>query len=232
MNNVWKQNDFWGINSFFLGLEREELPRDDAQKGDNNRPEGFIVRDQPTTAWSMFERRNALGASVPPLYIGGTEMLNYETKPRRQALADFIIQKDRRQLARAVVNRYWAHYMGKGFVNPVDDFGEHNEAVMPEVLDYLADQVVEQKFDLKALIMTIATSLPYQLSSEIPASEKKKDDTLFGSSLRPMPGWGLARTRRIGELVSGRTGCVSLCVISRTMKVENRQTLRAPFLRP
>ena len=187
LNNVWKQNDFWGINSFFLGLEREELPRDDAQKGDNNRPEGFIVRDQPTTAWSMFERRNALGASVPPLYIGGTEMLNYETKPRRQALADFIIQKDRRQLARAVVNRYWAHYMGKGFVNPVDDFGEHNEAVMPEVLDYLADQVVEQKFDLKALIMTIATSLPYQLSSEIPASEKKKDDTLFARmALKPM----------------------------------------------
>ncbi len=187
LNNVWKQNDFWGINSFFLGLEREDLPRDDTQKGDNNRPEGFIVRDQPTTAWSMFERRNAMGASVPPLYIGGAEMQNYETKPRRQALADFIILKDRRQLARAIVNRYWAHFMGKGYVNPVDDFGEHNEAILPSILDFLADGLVKQNFDLKWLITTVATSLPYQLSSEVPAADRKQGGTLFTRmTLKPM----------------------------------------------
>ena len=187
LNKTWKQNDFWGINAFFLGVEREELPRDDLTKGDNNRPEGFILRDTPTTAWSMFERRNAMGASVPPLYIGGIEMKDFETKSRRQALADFITQKDRRQLGRAIVNRIWAHYMGKGFVNPVDDFGDHNEVALPEALDHLADQLVEQKFDLKWLIATIATSLPYQLSSDIPASEKKKDDTLFARmALKPM----------------------------------------------
>lgn len=187
LNNTWKQNDFWGINAFFLGVEREELPRNDLTKGDNNTPEGFILRDTPTTAWSMFERRNAMGASVPPLYIGGVEMKDYETKSRRQALADFVTQKDRRQLGRAIVNRVWAHYLGKGFVNPVDDFGDHNETVMPEALDYLADKLVEQKFDLKWLVATIATSLPYQLSSDIPASEKKKDDTLFARmALKPM----------------------------------------------
>lgn len=187
LNSTWKQNDFWGINAFFLGLQREELPQDDLEGNNNNRMRHYILKDQPTTAWSMFERRNATGASLPPLYIGGIEMPDYEKKPRRHALADYIVEKDRRQLARAIVNRYWAHYMGKGFVNPVDDFGDHNEAIMPEILDSIADQLVEQKFDLKWLIATITTSLPYQLSSELPSGDKHHDGSTFARmSLKPM----------------------------------------------
>lgn len=187
LNSTWKQNDFWGMNAFFLGLEREELPRDDTARGDQNRPPGFIVRDTPTTDWSMFDRRNATAGSLPPLYIGGVEMPDYEKKSRRAALADYVTGKDRTQLARALVNRYWALFMGKGFVNPVDDFGDHNDPVMPEVLDHLAAQVVAEGFDMKKLIVTIATSLPYQLSSEMPAGTKAKDDTLFARmELKPM----------------------------------------------
>ena len=187
LNSTWKQNDFWGVNAFFLGLEREELPRDDTARGDRNRPPGFIVRDVPTTDWSMFDRRNATAGSLPPLYIGGVEMPDYEKKSRRAALAEYITGKDRTQLAKAVVNRYWALFMGKGFVNPVDDFGDHNDPVMPEVLDALADEVVRDGFDLRKLIVTITTSLPYQLSSELPAGTKAKDDTLFARiELKPM----------------------------------------------
>jgi hypothetical protein len=187
LNSTWKQNDFWGINAFFLGMQREEVAQNDLEGNNNNRQRQYILKDQPTTAWSMFERRNATGASLPPLYIGGLEMPDFEKKPRRNALADYIINKDRRQMARAIVNRYWAHIMGKGFVNPVDDFGDHNEAVLPDILDYLADQLVEQKFDLKWLIATVATSMPYQLSSELPKGDKKHDDSTFARmSLKPM----------------------------------------------
>lgn len=187
LNSTWKQNDFWGVNAFFLGLEREELPRDDTAKADRNRPAGFIIRDVPTTDWSMFDRRNATAGSLPPLYIGGVEMPDYEKKSRRAALADYITVKDRNQLAKAVVNRYWALFMGKGFVNPVDDFGDHNDPVMPDVLDSLAAEVVRDGFDLRKLIVTITTSLPYQLSSEMPAGTKAKDDTLFARmELKPM----------------------------------------------
>ena len=187
LNSTWKQNDFWGINAFFLGLQREELPQNDLEGNNNNRQMHYILKDQPTTAWSMFERRNATGASIPPLYIGGVEMPDFEKKPRRNALADYIVNKDRRQLARAIVNRYWAHFMGKGFVNPVDDFGDHNDTILPNILDHLADQLVEQKFDLKWLIATICTSLPYQLSSELPKGDKKHDDSTFARmSLKPM----------------------------------------------
>ncbi len=187
LNSTWKQNDFWGVNAFFLGLEREELPRDDTARVDRNRPAGFIVRDVPTTDWSMFDRRNATAGSLPPLYIGGLEMPDYEKKSRRAALADYITVKDRTQLAKAVVNRYWAIFLGKGFVNPVDDFGDHNEPVMPEVLDSLAAEVVRDGFDLRKLIVTITSSLPYQLSSEMPAGTKAKDDTLFARmELKPM----------------------------------------------
>lgn len=187
LNSTWKQNDFWGINAFFLGMQREELPQNDLEGNNNNRQMHYVLRDQPTTAWSMFERRNATGASIPPLYIGGIEMPDFEKKPRRNALADYIVNKDRRQLARAIVNRYWAHFMGKGFVNPVDDFGDHNETILPKILDHLADQLVAQKFDLKWLIATICTSLPYQLSSELPRGDNKHDDSTFARmSLKPM----------------------------------------------
>ncbi|MFM7592730.1 MAG: DUF1549 domain-containing protein, partial [Isosphaeraceae bacterium] len=187
LNSTWKQNDFWGINAFFLGLQREELPQNDLEGNNNNRQMHYVLKDQPTTAWSMFERRNATGASIPPLYIGGIEMPDFEKKPRRNALADYVVNKDRRQLARAIVNRYWAHFMGKGFVNPVDDFGDHNETILPDILDHIADQLVEQKFDLKWLIATICTSLPYQLSSELPKGDKKHDDSTFARmSLKPM----------------------------------------------
>ena len=187
LNSTWKQNDFWGVNAFFLGLERDELPRDDTRRGDPNRPEGFIVRDLPTTAWSIFERRNATGGSVPPLYIGGTEMPDYETKSRRAALADYITGKDRMQLARALVNRYWAHFMGRGFVNPVDDFGDHNDAVMPETLELMAADVVSDGFDLKKLILAITSALPYQLSSEVNSAANPKAESHFAfMALKPM----------------------------------------------
>jgi hypothetical protein len=115
------------------------------------------------------------------------EMPDYEKTSRRAALADYITGKDRTQLAKALANRYWGLFMGKGFVNPVDDFGDHNDAVMPEVLDHLAAEVVANGFDMKKLILTITSSLPYQLSSELPAGSKNKNDTLFARmELKPM----------------------------------------------
>ena len=52
----------------------------------------------------------------------------------------------------------WGHFIGRGFVHPVDDFGPHNPPSHPELLDKLAEEFQESGYDVKALIRWITTS--------------------------------------------------------------------------
>jgi hypothetical protein len=67
--------------------------------------------------------------------------------------------------ARALVNRYWAHFFGRGICEPIDDLRVTNPPADPELLDALAEHFVRSGYDLKALIRTICTSRTYALSS-------------------------------------------------------------------
>ena len=60
----------------------------------------------------------------------------------------------------------WGHFLGRGLVEPVDDMRVTNPPSNPELLDALAKDLVEHKYDLKHLIRTIMVSTTYQLSSE------------------------------------------------------------------
>jgi hypothetical protein len=80
--------------------------------------------------------------------------------------------------ARAVVNRYWAHFFGRGIVEPLDDFRSTNPATNPELLDTLATGFVASGYDLKALIRTICSSRAYGLSS-LPNESNAKDRQSF-----------------------------------------------------
>ena len=64
-----------------------------------------------------------------------------------------------------MVNRFWGYLMGRGLVEPLDDMRATNPASNPELLDALAEDFVEHKFDLKHLLRTIMNSRAYQLSS-------------------------------------------------------------------
>ena len=58
----------------------------------------------------------------------------------------------------------WGHFMGRGFVHPVDDFGPHNPPSHPELLDKLAKEFQESGYDVKALIRWIMASQAYKLT--------------------------------------------------------------------
>jgi hypothetical protein len=80
----------------------------------------------------------------------------------------------------------WGHFMGRGFVHPVDDFGAHNPASHPELLDELAQEFMDSGFDAKALIRWITSSRAYHLSSTMTRGNEK-DETLFSHmALKPM----------------------------------------------
>ena len=76
--------------------------------------------------------------------------------------------------ARALVNRLWGHFLGRGLFQEVDDQRDTNPPSNPELLDALAKEFVAKKFDLKHIIRTMLTSRVYQLSST--PTEHNKDD--------------------------------------------------------
>ncbi len=77
---------------------------------------------------------------------------------------------DNRFFARSIANRVWAHLLGRGIVEPVDDFRETNPPSNPDLLDALADAFVRDGYRVKPLIRRIMNSATYQLSAEPPAS--------------------------------------------------------------
>jgi hypothetical protein len=80
--------------------------------------------------------------------------------------------------ARALVNRYWAHFLGRGIVEPIDDMRVSNPPSNPALLDALAQDFIAHRFDLKHLVRTICTSTTYQLSST-PNEHNQKDQQNF-----------------------------------------------------
>lgn len=64
-----------------------------------------------------------------------------------------------------MVNRMWAHFMGRGIVHPIDDARSTNPPSNPELLDGLAQDFISSGYDLKQLIRVIANSYAYRLES-------------------------------------------------------------------
>jgi hypothetical protein len=79
---------------------------------------------------------------------------------------------------RAVANRYWAHFFGRGIVDPLDDMRVTNPPSNPELLDALAQNLIDNKYSLKSLIKTICKSRTYQLSS-LPNEFNKLDKQTY-----------------------------------------------------
>jgi hypothetical protein len=106
---------------------------------------------------------------------GEPVVLNNGDDPRHK-LVDWMVDAKNPFFAKAVANRYWAHFMGKGIVDPVDDMRVTNPPSNPELLDALAKELVDSNYSLKHLIKAICKSRTYQLSAmpnEFNRSDKK-----------------------------------------------------------
>lgn len=83
----------------------------------------------------------------------------------RERLVAWLLRADNPFFARALVNRVWAYYFGRGIVDPPDDLSPLNPPSHPELLAELSRRFVEQRYDLKWLHRTILTSAAYQRSA-------------------------------------------------------------------
>src|SRR4029077_9802351 len=84
----------------------------------------------------------------------------------RHALVDWMVRPDNPFFAKALVNRLWGHFLGRGLYHQVDDLRETNPSSNPELLHALAQDFIKSKFDVKQVIRVILKSRVYQLSSE------------------------------------------------------------------
>jgi hypothetical protein len=163
----WSQDDYWGLAAFFGRIGRKQLPTIGAQQQQGDRVAIFT-----TSRGTVINKKTNRPAPLKPLAGEPMEVGAYEDP--RQKLVDWMTAKDNPFFARAVANRYWAHFFGRGIVDPLDDMRITNPPSNPALLDALAAELVEKKFSLKALIKVIVKSRTYQLSAT-PNAYNQKD---------------------------------------------------------
>lgn len=113
------------------------------------------------------------GVPQPPAPLDA-EPLADDAVDRREYLADWLAAPENPYFARAITNRVWANFFGVGLVEPIDDLRLSNPASNEELLTETSKYLVEQKYDLKALMRAILQSHAYQRSS-LPAEGGKTD---------------------------------------------------------
>jgi hypothetical protein len=101
----------------------------------------------------------------PPTPLDGEPMALDDPADRRIHLANWLVAPDNPYFTRAVVNRVWANYFGVGLVEAVDDLRLTNPASNEELFDAATQYLIDNKYDLKALMRAILTSATYQRSS-------------------------------------------------------------------
>lgn len=106
----------------------------------------------------------------------------------REKLVEVALQTGNDQFfARAIVNRVWAMYLGRGLVHPLDQLHSANPASHPELLEWLSRDLISHQFDLRRLVRGIVLSQAYARSSEWSGSTEPPAADLFAVALvRPL----------------------------------------------
>ena len=146
----WTMNDYYGFVSFFTGVEWKA---------------GVEPREK-RIYWNTKSNRVPNPVDGQPRdakTLGAVEPVDVEGDPR-PALAVWLTSPDNEIFSKNLANRTWAHLLGRGVVEPVDDMRVSNPPTNAPLLDALSNRLVELKFDLRAFVGDICNSRVYQLA--------------------------------------------------------------------
>lgn len=163
----WTMDDYYGWVSFFTGIQRKlgVEPREFYVYNDrSSAPAKHLVDERP----------------MPPTVLGGESSVP-AGEDSRVALAAWLTSADNDLFTRNLANRIWAHFMGRGLVEPVDDMRVSNPPTNGPLLEALAARLGESGFDLRAIVRDICTSRTYQLSAR-PNTTNADDTRQFSRS--------------------------------------------------
>jgi Protein of unknown function (DUF1553)/Protein of unknown function (DUF1549)/Bacterial Ig-like domain (group 2) len=170
----WTNDQYYAFANLFARV-RAKGWGGDARSGDGQRTLYVEVRGdliQPRT-----------GKPQPPAPLDAPALDPDDPRDRREVLSEWLTSPENPYFTRAIVNRVWANFMGTGLVESVDDIRISNPASNEMLLAALADFLVKQRYDLKALMRVILTSQTYRRSSE-PLPENK-DERRYYSRFYP-----------------------------------------------
>lgn len=205
----WTQQDFQQFTALFERVRTGVGP--DAEKAHQKMKDDLGVSNMTagqfrTLYWKL--AREGKPAPWPEVYIGtpkpkkGEKTAEVHTRGKllggaivdldqvedpRMPLMDWLRRRDNPYFAPAIVNRVWAHYFGKGLVDPPDDHNLANPASNPELLNYLVQGFIDHAYDLKWLHREVTNSRVYQLSWKPNDSNRDDDRNLSHARLRRLP---------------------------------------------
>ncbi len=165
----WTMDDYYGFAAFFpqIGRKNSEDPREriiyDSGSGEVKHP----VTNQNTK----------------PKFMGG-EAPDLTGKSRRIVMADWLTSNENEFFVRNLANRIWAHFFGIGIVEPVDDVRVSNPPSNPELLDALANRLIEYQYNTKKLVRDICLSRTYQLATQTNATNTDDNRNFSHGSIR------------------------------------------------
>ncbi|MCA9065817.1 MAG: DUF1553 domain-containing protein, partial [Planctomycetaceae bacterium] len=126
------------------------------------------------------------GQPVAPAGPGGPVAVLPPDGDSRRVLADWITDPDNPYFSTTLVNRLWAHYFGRGLVEPVDDLRATNPASNEPLLNALAAEFVRLGFDVKAITQLMLESHVYQLSAQPNASNELDAQNYSHAAWKPL----------------------------------------------
>jgi hypothetical protein len=174
----WTQDQYYEMTAFFaqVGL------KNDAKASGKKTIGGTAVEGKKPLYEIVFDKKDGetkhqrTGAVTPPTFPFSTKFEAKKDATRREQLSAWITSPDNRYFAKSYVNRIWGYLLGVGIIEPIDDIRAGNPPTNPELLNWLTQDFISHKFDVRHLIRTICQSRTYQLS--IKTHEWNVDDTI------------------------------------------------------
>jgi hypothetical protein len=179
----WTQDDYHSLAAFFARVQYRIVENNRRDRLDKHEFDGEQV------VWmdrSGEITHPASGGVLRPRFLGADTPTFAADADRLLALADWVARPDNPFFARAQANRIWQHLLGRGIVEPGDDFRASNPPSNGPLLEALTHDFAEHRFDLRHLVRTIMNSRTYQLSAE-PDETNRDDEANFSHALiRPL----------------------------------------------
>jgi hypothetical protein len=164
----WTQDQYWSMANLFARVALKE----------GDRPGEVIVQSLPTGD-VLHPRR---GIAMPPTPLDAKPLAAASRTDRRRYLADWLTAPANPYFARALANRVWRNFLGRGLVEAEDDLRQTNPPTNEELLAALAKDFVAHRYNVKDLIRTVMNSATYQRSSK-PVAGNAVDDRFYSHYL-------------------------------------------------
>jgi hypothetical protein len=203
----WTMNDYYGFAAFFCQTATKNA-EDYRERIIYDRRSGEV-------------KHKITGKNMTPKFLGG-EVADTKGKDRRVVMAEWLTSSENPYFSTSIANRVWAHFMGVGIVDPVDDIRVSNPATNPELFQMLGDKLAEYKFDFRQLVRDICNSQAYQRTASPNESNKSDTRNYAYATVRRVPAEMLLDC--VGQVTNTKEKFRGLPLGARAVQIADGQT--------